>query len=80
MKNKIFCVWNGPSLLSDKTQSLTVGKVYETEDDIYEKREGVQTDLSVVNDNGEEIVYTSDRFVTMEEAREMRLNSIGILD
>ncbi len=78
MKTKIVCIWNGPSLLSDKTQRLTLGKVYETEDDIYEKHEGVQTDLVVVNDNGEEIVYTSDRFVTMEEAREIRLNSIGI--
>lgn len=78
MKTKIVCIWNGPWLLSSKTQSLTVGKVYETEDDIYEKHEGVQTDLAVVNDNGEEIVYTSDRFVTMEEAREIRLNSIGI--
>lgn len=78
MKTKIVCIWNGPSLLSDKMQSLTVGKVYETEDDIYEKHKGFQTDLVVMNDNGEEIVYTSDRFVTMEEAREMRLNNIGI--
>lgn len=78
MKNKVVCIWNGPSLLSDKTQSLTIGKVYESEDDLYEKHEGVQTDVVVINDNGEEIVYTSDRFVTMKEAREMRLNNIGI--
>lgn len=78
MKTKIVCIWNGPWLLSSKTQSLTVGKVYETEDYIYEKQEGVKTDLAVVNDKGEEIIYTSDRFVTMKEAREMRLNSIGI--
>lgn len=78
MKNKVVCIWNGPSLLSDKTQCLTIGKVYESEDDLYEKHEGVQTDVAVINDNGEEIVYTSDRFVTMEEAREMRLKEIGI--
>jgi hypothetical protein len=78
MKNKVVCIWNGPSLLSDKTQSLTIGKVYESEDDLYEKHEGVQTDVAVINDNGEEIVYTSDRFVTMKEAREMRLKNIGI--
>ena len=78
MKKKVVCIWNGPWLLSDKTQSLTIGKVYESEDDLYEKHEGVQTNVAVINDNGEEIVYTSDRFVTMEEAREMRLNSIGI--
>lgn len=75
---KIVCIWNGTSLLSDKTQSLTIGKVYESEDDLYEKHEGVQTDVAVINDNGEEIVYTSDRFVTMKEAREMRLKEIGI--
>ena len=75
---KMVCIWNGPSLLSDKTQSLTIGKVYESEDDLYEKHEGLQTDVAVINDNGEEIVYTSDRFVTMEEAREMRLKEIGI--
>ena len=79
MKNKVVCIWNGPSsILSDKTQSLTIGKVYESEDDLYEKHEGVQTNVAVINDNGEEIVYTSDRFVTMKEAREMRLKEIGI--
>lgn len=78
MKNKVVCIWNGPSILSDKTQNLTIGKVYETENDLYEKRENVQTDVAVVNDNGKETVYTSDRFVTMKEAREMRLNEIGI--
>jgi hypothetical protein len=75
---KMVCIWNGPSLLSDKTQNLTIGKVYESDDDLYEKHEGVQTDVVVINDNGEEVVYTSDRFVTMKEAREMRLNEIGI--
>lgn len=75
---KMVCIWKGPSLLSDKTQNLTIGKVYESEDDLYEKHEGVQTDVAVINDNGEEIVYTSDRFVTMKEAREMRLKNIGI--
>jgi len=75
---KMVCIWNGPSLLSDKTQNLTIGKVYESDDDLYEKNEGVQTDVVVINDNGEEVVYTSDRFVTMKEAREMRLNEIGI--
>jgi hypothetical protein len=75
---KMVCIWNGPSLLSDKTQNLTIGKVYESDDDLYEKHKGVQTDVAVINDNGEEVVYTSDRFVTMKEAREMRLNEIGI--
>ena len=75
---KMVCIWNGPSLLSDKTQKLTIGKVYESDDDLYEKHKGVQTDVAVINDNGEEVVYTSDRFVTMKEAREMRLNEIGI--
>lgn len=75
---KMVCIWKGTSLLSDKTQNLTIGKVYESEDDLYEKHEGVQTDVAVINDNGEEIVYTSDRFVTMKEAREMRLKNIGI--
>ena len=75
---KMVCIWNGPSILSDKTQNLTIGKVYETENDLYEKRENVQTDVAVVNDNGKETVYTSDRFVTMKEAREMRLKEIGI--
>ena len=79
MKNKVVCIWNGPSsILSDKTQSLTIGKVYESDDDLYEKRENVKTDVSVINDNGKETVYTSDRFVTMKEAREMRLKEIGI--
>jgi len=78
MKNKVVCIWHGPSLLSDKTQNLTIGKVYETEDDLYEKRENVQTNITVVNDNGKETLYTSDRFVTMKEAREMRLKEIGI--
>ena len=73
------CIWNGPSILSDKTQSLTIGKVYESDDNLYEKRENVQTDVVVINDNGEEVVYTSDRFVTMKEAREMRLRNIGII-
>ena len=76
---KIVCIWNGPSILSDKTQSLTIGKVYESDDNLYEKRENVQTDVVVINDNGEEVVYTSDRFVTMKEAREMRLRNIGII-
>jgi hypothetical protein len=75
---KMVCIWNGPSLLSEKTQNLTIGKVYESDDDLYEKHKGVQTDVAVINDNGEEVVYTSDRFVTMKEAREMRLNEIGI--
>jgi hypothetical protein len=76
---KMVCIWNGPSILSDKTQSLTIGKVYESDDNLYEKRENVQTDVVVINDNGEEVVYTSDRFVTMKEAREMRLRNIGII-
>lgn len=74
----IVCVDNGPSLLSDKTQSLTVGKLYRTEDDIYEKSAGVKTDVAVVNDAGNEVVYTSNRFVTLQEWRETRMAAIGI--
>ncbi len=72
MKKKIYkvvCINNESSLISNKIQNLTIGKVYETFDSGF-------SDISVVNDLGNYVNYSSGRFVDLESWREMRINEI----
>jgi hypothetical protein len=70
-KYKLVCVNNKPiDGKSNKTQSLTIGKVYETYDDI------VDGNVCVINDLGNEVNYHCGRFITLEEWRESRLNKV----
>jgi hypothetical protein len=66
---KVVCVDNGPSLISNRIQNLTIGKVYETTDNLI-------YDIEVVNDLGNYVNYSSKRFVDLEIWREMRINKI----
>ena len=67
------CINNKPGSLSKKTQSLTIGKIYETYDQPYR-------DVCVINDLGNEVNYAIERFevVTLQELREEKLKEIGI--
>lgn len=68
---KIICVNNKPIPGgSGKKQSLTEGKVYETTDDISFR------DVCVINDKGDEVNYSSSRFITLEEWRDAQLSKI----
>lgn len=69
---KIICVNNKPiqGSTSFKTQSLTEGKVYETTDDISFRS------VCVINDKGDEVNYSSSRFITLEEWRDAQLSKI----
>jgi hypothetical protein len=68
---KIVCINNKPIPgSSERTQSLTEGKVYQTYDNPDYR------DVCVVNDKGIEVNYSSSRFITLEEFRENKLNKI----
>lgn len=72
-KFKIVCINNKPiKRVNGKAQNLTIGKVYETYDQLDLNLIGV----CVINDIGNEVNYTSSRFITLEEWRECKLNKI----
>lgn len=56
--------------VNEKTQNLTIGKVYET----YDRPD--YSSVVVINDIGNEVNYSSHRFITIEEWRERKLNEI----
>lgn len=69
---KIICIDNKElghrTLKIDKTDELTIGKIY------YGWIEG-QT-YTIINDKGRENGYFMERFKTMEEVREEKINKI----
>jgi hypothetical protein len=85
MKNtyKVVCIDNKPGPLSDKVQSLTIGKIYETNDLLYR-------DIFVINDQGNNVSfryiqlvpqtdtgnYSAKRFIYLEECRDSKINEI----
>lgn len=70
-KFKIVCINNKPMKgVNEKTQNLTIGKVYET----YDRPD--YSSVVVINDIGNEVNYSSHRFITIEEWRERKLNEI----
>ena len=71
---KIVCINNKPipGSGSGKNQSLTEGKVYET----YDRPD--YNDVCVINDKGNEVNYSSTRFIKLEDWRNKKLNQLGI--
>lgn len=70
---KIVCINNKPIPgSSERKQSLTEGKVYET----YDNPE--YRDVCVINDKGNEVNYSSTRFIKLEDWRNKKLNQLGI--
>lgn len=63
MKEKIICILNNRA-------SLTVGKEYEVISSNYDDC------YNVVNDNGDEVEYTKERFINKSEFRGHKLNQI----
>lgn len=70
-KFKIVCINNKPiKRVNEKIQNLTIGKIYET----YDRPD--YSSIVVINDIGNEVLYSSSRFITLEEWRERKLNKI----
>jgi len=73
---KILCINNKPFTDEQNIQNITIGKIYHT----YDKP--VDIDISgnyvVINDLGNEVLYSSNRFepVTEQEWRDRQLNKI----
>jgi hypothetical protein len=64
MKEKIICILNNRA-------SLTVGKEYE----VISSNDGISYFI-VINDNGDEVEYTKERFINKSEFRGHKLNQI----
>lgn len=64
MKEKIICILNNRA-------SLTVGKEYE----VISSNDGISYYI-VINDNGDEVEYTKERFINKSEFRGHKLNQI----
>lgn len=55
----------------------TIGKVYDILEESYSST-GYDTNLYFIADNGDELWYDSDHFISLEEHRENQLKKIGL--
>ena len=72
MKTKVICVSTG------RVPELTLHKIYDGF--IFQPRDpslGLTT-IQVVNDKNKVTTYKSERFMTLDEYRELKLNELGI--
>jgi hypothetical protein len=75
---RLICIDDETDILNfgDGVKELTYGKEYQILS-FYESTNGRQY-ISLVNDRGLNDDYLSDRFVSLERFREIKLNKIGI--
>jgi hypothetical protein len=66
---KVVCIDNKPGSFSDKVQSLTIDKVYETTDLL-------NRDICIINDLCNNVNYSAKRFIYLEEWRDRKINKI----
>ena len=72
MKTKVICVSTG------RVPELTLHKIYDGF--IFQPRDTslALTTIQVVNDKNKVTTYKSERFMTLSEYRELKLNELGI--
>ena len=72
MKTKVICVSTG------RVPELTLHKIYDGF--IFQPRDTSlsPTTIQVVNDKNKVTTYKSERFMTLSEYRELKLNELGI--
>ena len=72
MKTKVICVSTG------RVPELTLHKIYDGF--IFQPRDTslTPTTIQVVNDKNKVTTYKSERFMTLDEYRELKLNELGI--
>ena len=63
MKEKVICILNNRA-------SLTIGKEYDV------LNSNLRSYITIINDNGEEMEYTKERFINKSEFRGHKLNQI----
>ncbi len=72
MKEKVICILNNRA-------SLTIGKEYDVLNSnlrSYNKKLALVVVITIINDNGEEMEYTKERFINKSEFRGHKLNQI----
>lgn len=72
MKTKVICISTG------RVPELTLHKIYDGF--IFQPRDTslAPTTIQVVNDKNKVTTYKSERFMTLDEYRELKLNELGI--
>lgn len=77
---KLICIDDETDILNfgDGVKELTFGKEYEI-NKFYEAHEDGREYISLINDRGRSNDYLIDRFVTLEEFRELQLRKLGII-
>ena len=72
MKTKVICISTG------RVPELTLHKIYDGF--IFQPRDTslTPTTIQVVNDKNKVTTYKSERFMTLDEYRELKLNELGI--
>jgi len=68
---KVVCIDNTQKSHNSCVQNLTLGKIYETEDDIR-----YSNVLGIINDKNLLIGYDSKRFISLKNYREKRINQL----